>query len=234
VRQDLERVRRTNCGRSAIRYCYAHLQIVGENCGEATGYPHRPAGAGCCVRNGTPPGRGASLVRCTASDYVAGPAGPRPRAHPGRKAPLISKSPHARRLPLPNEALSARPLRLFGANVPPDTPSQPMKCCALPEGGKSVRQLDASGFHRRLLKAVDATFHRQPACSRPRFTGAPRLYPAIVQRRLVQGWRSELHVRYRSDTHWLGTFKTDYGTVPQTFESLDRSPAAPWRPISKP
>jgi len=158
----------------------------------------------------------------TASDYVPALLDRARERALGERLPLKFEIADAEALPFPDESFDAV-TSTFGAMFTPDhtKPAKEMlRVCR--EGGKiGLANWTPGGFIGELFKAVGRYLPPPAGMQSPALWGTKA---HILQ--LFNGASCRMEVRnftfrYRSDDHWLGTFKTYYGPVLKAFESLD-------------
>ena len=160
----------------------------------------------------------------TASDYVPALLDRARERALAERLPLKIEIADAEALPFADESFDAV-TSTFGAMFTPDhsKPAKEMlRVCR--EGGKiGLANWTPDGFIGELFKVIGKYLPPPAGMKSPALWGTK---PHIQE--LFTGASYQAHVktfvfRYRSDDHWIGTFKTFYGPVLKAFESLDKA-----------
>jgi len=158
----------------------------------------------------------------TASDYVPALLDRARERALAERLPLKIEIADAEALPFPNESFDAV-TSTFGAMFTPEheKPAKEMlRVCR--EGGKiGLANWTPDGFIGELFKTVGKYLPPPAGMKSPALWGTrmhiQELFGVAPSKAEVKNFM----FRYRSDDHWLGTFKTFYGPVLKAFESLD-------------
>lgn len=158
----------------------------------------------------------------TACDYVPALLDSARERALAERLPLKIEIADAEALPFPNESFDAV-TSTFGAMFTPDhnKPAKEMlRVCR--DGGKiGLANWTPDGFIGELFKAVGRYIPPPAGMKSPALWGTKmhiqELFGVAPSKVEVKNFM----FRYRSDEHWLGTFKTFYGPVLKAFESLD-------------
>jgi ubiquinone/menaquinone biosynthesis C-methylase UbiE len=203
------------------------LQIVGEELCEAMDLRSGQRVLDVAAGNGNA-AMAAARRWCdvTASDYVPGLLDRARQRALAERLPLKIEIADAEALPFPDRSFDAV-MSTFGAMFTPhhEKPAQEMlRVCR--DGGKiGLANWTPGGFIGELFKTVGRYVPPPSNMKSPALWGAR---PYVME--LFGGAACEMQVknfmfRYRSDNHWLGTFKTYYGPILKAYESLDEEQA---------
>lgn len=158
----------------------------------------------------------------TASDYVPALLQRARERALAERLPLQIEIADAETLPFPDESFDAV-MSTFGAMFTPDhsKPAREMlRVCR--DGGKlGLANWTPGGFIGELFKAVGKYLPPPAGMKSPALWGTR----AHIEELFGPGVSCKTEVknfmfRYRSDDHWLGTFKSFYGPILKAFESL--------------
>jgi SAM-dependent methyltransferase len=158
----------------------------------------------------------------TASDYVPALLDRARQRALAERLPLKIEIADAEALPFPDGHFDAV-TSTFGAMFTPDHEKPACEMLRVCRGGGKIGLANwtPGGFIGELFKTI-ARYVPPPAGMK-----SPALWGARSHiTELFRGGTCDIQVknfmfRYRSDDHWLGTFKTYYGPVLKVFESLD-------------
>jgi len=158
----------------------------------------------------------------TASDYVPALLDRARERALGERLPLKTEIADAEALPFPDEDFDAV-MSTFGVMFTPDhvKPAQEMlRVCR--KGGKiGLANWTPDGFIGELFKTVGRYVPPSAGLRSPALWGSRPHIMELFGRASCKFEVKNFMFRYRSDDHWLGTFKTYYGPVLKAFESLD-------------
>jgi ubiquinone/menaquinone biosynthesis C-methylase UbiE len=159
----------------------------------------------------------------TASDYVPALLDRARERALAERLPLKIEIADAEALPFPDESFDAV-TSTFGAMFTPDhqkPAKEMMRVCRT--GGKiGLANWTPDGFIGELFKAVGRYLPPPAGMKSPALWGTrTHLEELFGHGASYQTQVKNFMFRYRSDEHWLGTFKTFYGPVLKAFESLD-------------
>jgi len=158
----------------------------------------------------------------TASDYVPALLDRARERALGERLPLKIEVADAEALPFPDESFDAV-MSTFGAMFTPDhqKPAKEMlRVCR--EGGKiGLANWTPDGFIGELFKAVGRYLPPPAGMKSPALWGTRTHVLELFAGASCKTEVKNFMFRYRSDDHWLNTFKTFYGPVLKAYESLD-------------
>jgi len=158
----------------------------------------------------------------TASDYVPALLDRARERALAERLPLKIEIADAESLPFANDSFDAV-TSTFGAMFTPDheKPAREMlRVCR--EGGKiGLANWTPDGFIGELFKTVGRYLPPPAGMKSPALWGTKAHIQQLFGVNACQAELKNFVFRYRSDDHWLGTFKTFYGPVLKAFESLD-------------
>ena len=158
----------------------------------------------------------------TASDYVPALLERARERALAERLPLKIEIADAEALPFANESFDAV-TSTFGAMFTPEheKPAREMlRVCR--DGGKiGLANWTPDGFIGELFKTVGKYLPPPAGMKSPALWGSRAYLQELFGVAPSKAEVKNFMFRYRSDDHWLGTFKTFYGPVLKAFESLD-------------
>jgi ubiquinone/menaquinone biosynthesis C-methylase UbiE len=160
----------------------------------------------------------------TASDYVPALLDRARERALGERLPLKIEIADAEALPFPNQSFDAV-TSTFGVMFTPDheKPAKEMlRVCR--DGGKiGLANWTPNGFIGELFKTVGKYLPPPAGMKSPALWGTKAHIMELFGGAPCKAEVKVFMFRYRSDDHWIGTFKTFYGPVLKAFESLDEA-----------
>ena len=159
----------------------------------------------------------------TASDYVPALLDRARERALGERLPLKIEIADAEALPFPDESFDAV-TSTFGAMFTPDHEKpvkEMLRVCR--DGGKiGLANWTPNGFIGELFKTVGKYLPPPAGMKSPALWGTKAHIVELFGGAPCTAEVKNFNFRYRSDDHWLDTFKTYYGPVLKAFESLDK------------
>ena len=159
----------------------------------------------------------------TASDYVPALLDRARERALGERLPLKIEIADAEALPFPDGNFDAV-TSTFGAMFTPDheKPAREMLRVCRRQGKIGLANWTPGGFIGELFKTVGRYVPPPAGLKSPALWGTQAHILELFGREASFTAKARNFMfRYRSDDHWLGTFKTYYGPVRKAFESLD-------------